>query len=213
MIAAQDHSHDVATQMSLSLPLESSPSPPPPPSAAPGTIRRLPLEADQNAANFSLPSIPERAGPSSFDQSTLPCGSAGAEAASPGSPPVHCSQYQLMRQSEDNDERAKVVGWLAATTGSQPVYPGAYNDGGFYESDYASSQSSYGYNPRNQSPPAKLFRNGKLLVHRAYTGRIPLCYYATGLQTGRSHDYYECFDERDMLWARRVRFHIDRLRH
>ena len=87
-----------------------------------------------------------------------------------------------------------------------------FSEGGF-ESDYASesSQSSYGRHHRKRSPAAKRFRDGKLLVHRDFSGQIPLCFYATGLESGGSHDYYECFDERDILWARRVRFHIDRL--
>jgi hypothetical protein len=56
-----------------------------------------------------------------------------------------------------------------------------------------------------------LFRNGKLYVHKDYKGRIPLCYYATGLPAGHPHDYYACFSERDKVWANRVRFHIERL--
>ena len=72
--------------------------------------------------------------------------------------------------------------------------------------------SSYAHHHRTQSQPAKLFRNGELLVHRDFSGQIPLCFYATGLESGGSHDY-ECFDERDILWARRVRFHINRVRY
>ena len=63
----------------------------------------------------------------------------------------------------------------------------------------------------SQSPPSALFRNGKLYVHKDYEGRIPLCHYATGLPAGHPHDFYVCFSERDVVWANRVRFHIERL--
>ena len=120
-----------------------------------------------------------------------------------------------MQHEEDleNSGSAKVVDWHVATSESRPGHPDTPHDEGAYESDYASSQSSYAHHHRTQSQPAKLFRNGELLVHRDFSGQIPLCFYATGLESGGSHDYYECFDERDILWARRVRFHINRVRY
>ncbi len=59
--------------------------------------------------------------------------------------------------------------------------------------------------------PAKLCINGKLFVHKDYTGHLPLCYYSTRLQEASSHDPNECFNWRDIMWACSVRFHIDRL--
>ena len=67
----------------------------------------------------------------------------------------------------------------------------------------ASRATPTGDHHRTQSQPAKLFRNGELLVHRDFSGQIPLCFYATGLESGGSHDYYECFDERNILLGRR----------
>ena len=55
-----------------------------------------------------------------------------------------------------------------------------------------------------------LFKDGQLLVHENHKGR--LCYYSTGLQAGGPHDVYACFDKRDIVWARCMRFHIERAR-
>ena len=177
----------------------STPLPPPPP-VAPRAVRRLPLEDEQNPTE------------SSVGQPAPPC--AGDIAASPGSPPVHCSQYRLMQHTEENAEHAKVVDWLVATSEALPGHSCEPHDEVIYETDYASSQSSSSCHRRKQSsPPAKLFKDGRLLVHLNYACRTPLCYYATGLEEGGSHDYYECFDKRDILWARRAQFHINRMRY
>ena len=54
--------------------------------------------------------------------------------------------------------------------------------------------------------------DGELHVHKKYEGLLPICYYDTGLRGYGPQDGYACFDRRDMLWARRLRFHIDHLR-
>jgi hypothetical protein len=66
-----------------------------------------------------------------------------------------------------------------------------------------------------RSPPAMLFKDGRLLVHKSHEGvpGLPLCYYATGLKEGGPHDVYACFDKRDIVWERRVRFHNERNRY
>ena len=51
-------------------------------------------------------------------------------------------------------------------------------------------------------------KNAELYVHKDYGGL--LCYYATGLQEGGPH---ACFNMLDILWARQVRFHIERMRN
>ena len=66
---------------------------------------------------------------------------------------------------------------------------------------------------RRQSAQAALFRNGELFVHKDYEDRLPLCNYATGLNEGGPHDVYMCFDNRDIEWARRVRFYNERKRN
>ena len=64
---------------------------------------------------------------------------------------------------------------------------------------------------RRRSPPATRIKHGVLHVHKDYEGRLPLCYYDTGLREGGPDDGYACFDLRDILWARRVRCHIERM--
>jgi hypothetical protein len=54
--------------------------------------------------------------------------------------------------------------------------------------------------------------DGVLHVRKDYEGRLPLCYYDTGLRGYGPDDGYACFNMRDILWARRLRFHIERLR-
>ena len=182
-----------------------SPSTLPPPPVAPRAVRSLPLEDEQNPTE------------SSVDQSAPPC--AGDIGDSPGSPSVHCSQYRLMQHTEENAEHAKVVDWLVATSELTVkrclgILASRMTRSSTRQTTPQSSQSSSSCHRRKQSsPPAKLFKDGRLLVHLNYAGRTPLCYYATGLEEGGSHDYYECFDKRDILWARRVRFHINRMRY
>jgi len=66
--------------------------------------------------------------------------------------------------------------------------------------------------PRRSQPVARV-QDGTLYVHKKYEGRLPICYYDTGLRGYGPQDGYACFDRRDMLWARRLRFHIDHLRY
>jgi hypothetical protein len=47
---------------------------------------------------------------------------------------------------------------------------------------------------RYRSVLAKLCADGKLFVHKDYTGSLPLCCYSTEFKEGSSHDLYECFD-------------------
>ena len=62
------------------------------------------------------------------------------------------------------------------------------------------SDSEYGRprRRRQRSPPLALLKNGQLFVHKDYENRLPLCYYATGLQEGGPDDVYACFDKRDI---------------
>ena len=62
-----------------------------------------------------------------------------------------------------------------------------------------------------RSLPVTRIKNAELYMHKDYEGRLRLCYYATGLQEGGPHDGYACFNMRDILWARQVRFHIERM--
>ena len=53
-------------------------------------------------------------------------------------------------------------------------------------------------------PPAKIFRRGQLMYHKALKGPVPIAYVDTGVYAGGKHDYYEAYDERDLLWTRRM---------
>ena len=77
------------------------------------------------------------------------------------------------------------------------------------------SQSEYGHprRRRRRSLPVTRIKNVELYLHKGYEGRLPLCYYATGLQEGGPHDGYACFNMQDTLWARRVWFHIEQMRN
>ena len=54
-----------------------------------------------------------------------------------------------------------------------------------------------------------LIKHRVLHVHKDYEGRLPLCYYDTGLPEGGQHDSYACFSMRDILLARQVRLEIE----
>ena len=70
-------------------------------------------------------------------------------------------------------------------------------DGYIYESE-DESQS-----PLRQAP-ARVFRHGKLKIHKTYNGPVPLTYVDTGVYEGGSNDYYEAYTEQDLYWARRL---------
>ena len=76
------------------------------------------------------------------------------------------------------------------------------------------SDSEYGRprQRRRRSPPVTRIKNAPAelyYAHKDYDGRLPLCYYATGIHEGCPHDGYACFNMRDIL----VRFHVERKRN
>ena len=110
----------------------------------------------------------------------------------------------------------KVGGWLrdvrAAYESDGPSFypsPPAAPHKDQYVSD---SENGRPRRRRRRSPPVTRIKDGVLYVHKEYQGQLPLCYYDTGLREGGQHDGYACFDMRDLQWARRVRFHIERMR-
>ena len=138
----------------------------------------------------------------------------------PASPIVHCSQYRMEEYERQNGPipgHNMVSDWLrnvqaAYEFDGQASYstPPAAPRKDQYISD---SDSEYGRPPRGRqrSPPVTLIKDGVLHVRKDYEGTLPLCYYDTGLREGGQHDGYACFNMRDILWARRVRFHIERI--
>ena len=113
----------------------------------------------------------------------------------------------------------KVGGWLCNIQGayesdwpsSYPTLPAApHKDQHFSDSD-----SEYGSQRRRRRrlPAVTRIKNAELYVHKDYEGLLQLCNYATRLQEGGPHDGYACFIMLDILWARRVRFHLERMRN
>jgi hypothetical protein len=197
--------------------------PPPPPPPAHRAVRRLALvdiSESSSAPNLNpntSPPVDESRPEQPLDVDAL---------ASPASPINQCTQFEQQNEpvlekvgdwlrsvkaaNEADDKTPSAETSTFPTTLTMPAAP--RKDQHVSESDCSSYCVSEG-GRRCQSLPAKLVIDGKLFVHKDYTGRLPLCYYSTGLQEGSSHDLYECFDGRDIMWARRVRFHIDRLRN
>ena len=103
---------------------------------------------------------------SPFDESHAP-----SRSASPG---AICSQYRLqLYDAEIRNSR-------------YPTPPAAPP-----KDDYVSaSESEVGSQSPQRQPPARVFRNGKLKVHKWYSGPIPLTYVDTGVYEGGSNDYY-----------------------
>ena len=54
--------------------------------------------------------------------------------------------------------------------------------------------------------PARVFRHGKLKIHKTYNGPVPLTYVDTGVYKGGMNDYYEAYTEQDLCWARRLNY-------
>ena len=102
------------------------------------------------------------------------------------SPAVVCSQYRLQQLKE---------GIISSRYPTPPAAPP--KDGYIYESE-DESQS-----PLRQAP-ARVFRHGKLKIHKTYNGPVPLTYVDTGVYEGGSNDYYEAYTEQDLYWARRL---------
>ena len=68
---------------------------------------------------------------------------------------------------------------------------------------YESEDESQG--PLLQAP-ARVFRHGKLKIHKTYNGPVPLTYVDTGVYEGGINDYYEAYTEQDLCWARRLNY-------
>ena len=177
------------------------------PLPAPRAVRRLSM-GDQQAADSTpgrSPSPPRPASPAAEEP--------------PASPEVYCSQYRMEEYERQNGPlpgRDKVGGWLrdvrAAYESDGPSFypsPPAAPHKDQYVSD---SENGRPRRRRRRSPPVTRIKDGVLYVHKEYQGQLPLCYYDTGLREGGQHDGYACFDMRDLQWARRVRFHIERMR-
>jgi hypothetical protein len=192
MIAAMERLHDDAlltgpgcthdTSPPLTPPLPALASPSPPPPARSDAVRAV---RRLPLGEFNAPQE---------DESCAPSRSA--------SPVIRCSQFR--QQQCEEAIRRQVAEEAESRYPTPPAAP--RKDQYISESDLESDCAG-----PSESPPSALFRNGKLYVHKDYKGQIPLCHYATGLPAGHPHDFYACYSQRDVVWANRVRFHIERL--
>ena len=213
LAAEEERLHDVAVESELeSEPFMSatpSPSPPlPPPILPPRAVRRLTMDKNQADSPPPRSPSPERAAspvPLNLDRRCE------VEKA-PASPIVHCSQYRT--EEYRLDVASGIVQPEAAYESdgpsSYPLAPTAPR-----KDQYVSESESECGRPRRRrrpSPPVTRILDGVLHVRKDYEGRLPLCYYDTGLRGYGPDDGYACFNMRDILWARRLRFHIERLR-
>ena len=103
-------------------------------------------------------------------------------------PDVVCSQYRLQQLEE------------GILTSRYPTPPAAPPKDGYFAESEDESQSSL------RQAPARVFRNGKLKIHKTYNGPVPLTYVDTGVYEGGGNDYYEVHTQEDLCWARRMDF-------
>jgi hypothetical protein len=88
------------------------------------------------------------------------------------SPAVVCSQYRLQQLGE---------GILSSRYPTPPAAPP--------KDDYISDSESEGEKQSAlRQSPARVFRNGKIKVHKTYNGPVQLIYVGTGVYDGRSND-------------------------
>ncbi len=103
---------------------------------------------------------------------------------------VVCSQYRLQQFEE---------GILSSRYLTPPAAPP--------KDDYIPDSESEGENQSSlRQAPARVFRNGKLKVHKMYNCPVPLTYVDTWVYEGRSNDYYEVFTRADLCWVRSIDF-------
>jgi hypothetical protein len=119
-------------------------------------------------------------------ESTPPVDS--APPSRPDSPDICCSQLRL-QQYEEHIRLSRYPTPPDAPRKDQYISPS--------ESESVSAAESL-------PPPAKVFHKGLLMYHKAHKGPEPIAYVDTRLYEGGNHDYYEVYDKRDLLWARRI---------
>ena len=91
------------------------------------------------------------------------------------SPAVVCSQNRLLQLEE------------GISSSRYPTPPAAP-----LKDDIISESESEGESQSSlQQAPARVFRNGKLKIHKTYNGSVPLTYVDTGVYEGGGNDYYE----------------------
>ena len=122
-------------------------------------------------------------------ESTQPVDEADADC--PASPDSCCSQRRL----QEYEDQIKFS--------TYPAPPDAPRKDQYYSESESEAESS------PWRPPAKVFRNGKLMYHKKFKGAVPITYVDTRLYEGGHDDYYEAHNPSDLRWVRRIRHLLD----
>jgi hypothetical protein len=122
-------------------------------------------------------------------ESTQPVDEADADC--PASPDSCCSQRRL----QEYEDQIKFS--------TYPAPPDAPRKDQYYSESESEAESS------PWRPPAKVFRNGKLMYHKQFKGAVPITYVDTRLYEGGHDDYYEAHNPSDLRWVRRIRHLLD----
>ena len=110
------------------------------------------------------------------------------------SPEIYCSQLRLKETEEK-------IGFSP-----YPTPPAAPRKDQYIQSSESASDSEL----EGPVHPAKVFRRGLLMHHVAYKGPKPISYVDTGFYEDGRHDYFEAYNERDLLWVRRMDYVLRR---
>jgi hypothetical protein len=125
-------------------------------------------------------------------ESTQPVDEADADVSSfPASPNSSCSQRRL----QEYEDQIKFS--------TYPAPPDAPPKDQYYSESESEAESP------PWRPPAKIFRNGKLMYHKKFKGAVPITYVDTRLYEGGHDDYYEAHSPSDLRWVRRIRRLLD----
>jgi hypothetical protein len=125
------------------------------------------------------------------------------------SPVVYCSQYRMEeyeRQIGPLPGNEKVGNWLQSVARETAYWSGRQRTSRTRNRRTACAAGAAGAT-EDHSRLCSFRTDACLCTRTTRAGRLPLYYYATGLQEGGPHDVYAGFDKRDIVWARRVRFH------
>ena len=124
-------------------------------------------------------------------ESTQPVDEADADFSSlPESPNSCCSQRRL----QEYEDQIKFS--------TYPEPPDAPR-----KDQYIPESESEAESPR--PPPSKVFRDGKLMIHKTFTGQAPITFVDTRLYEGGHNDYFEAYNKSDIRWLRRIHYLLE----
>ena len=221
-----DSLYDNAVQSEASVsampPPPSPPPPPPPPSppppqdaALPRAVRRLVMMENQHTADSPPLPIEESFPDLSQNEESPP-------STFPDLSQNRLEEHEQRHRPLSGDEQ--VGGWMsdlhAANASDGPSSPHRYptppaaprKDDYIPDSETESVSDSERSDKRQRprAPPAYIFRDGQLMFHKAYQGRMPFTYVDTRLYEGGRHDWYGVHTDRDLVWAQRLNLVLQR---